>query len=129
VALWVRSYSTVDWLRMNQPATSVASLHRRLRFNDVYNLNPQPPPDSMTAAGRVIARRFKSDKISFWTADHNTLIPVGVGRSIPHWPLVLAATLLAALPWISASFSLRTLLIATTLIAILLGTAAYLHVW
>jgi hypothetical protein len=48
---------------------------------------------------------------------------------VPHWlPALLFATLAAA-PWISRSwrFSLRTLLIATTLVAILLGLIVWLR--
>jgi hypothetical protein len=47
--------------------------------------------------------------------------------AIPQWLLVLSVLLLAAAPWLrcSARFSLRTLLIATTLVAVVLG----LMVW
>jgi len=38
----------------------------------------------------------------------------------PHWFLVLISTAVAIVPWLPLRFSLRTLLIATTLIAILL---------
>jgi hypothetical protein len=40
---------------------------------------------------------------------------------IPHWVLVLLSAVFAALPWLPWKFSLRTLLIATTLIAVVLG--------
>jgi hypothetical protein len=46
----------------------------------------------------------------------------------PHWlPALLSATL-AVIPWISRSwrFSLRTLLIATTLVAVVLGLVVWL---
>jgi hypothetical protein len=119
--LWMRSYSRLDWLRINQPAKSVASLNGRLRFNDVYNLNASPP----RRAGSVIARRIAtSDKnISLWTADRDTLVATGVGLSIPHWSIVLAAAILTALPWTPVRFSLRSILIAMTLLAALLGVA------
>ena len=50
---------------------------------------------------------------------------------LPYWFLVAITLSLAAAPWIrwSKRFSLRTLLIATTLIAVLLATAAYLRLW
>ena len=41
--------------------------------------------------------------------------------SLPHWFVILIATALAASPWIKWRFSLRTLLIATTLVALALG--------
>ena len=44
---------------------------------------------------------------------------------LPHWFLAVAAITLAGVPWLrwSARFSLRTLLIATTLVAAVLGMA------
>jgi hypothetical protein len=48
--------------------------------------------------------------------------------AVPHWFLVAIFTTLAVLPWIrhlSRRFSLRTLLIATTLIAVVLGLVVY----
>jgi hypothetical protein len=47
---------------------------------------------------------------------------------MPNWLLVLVFATLAAVPWLpwwSKRFSLRTLLIATTLIAVILGAIVY----
>jgi hypothetical protein len=44
---------------------------------------------------------------------------------VPHWSLTVAFATLAALPWIPCRFSLRTLLIAMSLMAILLGLIVY----
>jgi hypothetical protein len=45
--------------------------------------------------------------------------------AIPYWfPVIIFATL-AALPWLPWRFSLRTLLIATTLVAIVLGLVVW----
>ena len=41
---------------------------------------------------------------------------------LPHWFAALCPAALAAIPWIRWRFSLRTLLIATTLVAAALGT-------
>jgi hypothetical protein len=43
----------------------------------------------------------------------------------PHWFVALLSATLAAAPWIPYCFSLRTLLIATTLVAVLLGAVIY----
>ncbi len=40
---------------------------------------------------------------------------------IPYWSVVLLAAMLAVVPWLRYRFSLQTLLIATTLIAVVLG--------
>jgi hypothetical protein len=43
---------------------------------------------------------------------------------IPHWFLALVAAALAGLPWLKWRFSLRTLLIAMTIVAVILGIVA-----
>jgi len=49
-----------------------------------------------------------------------------VGIQLPLWFVVLLVAVFTTLPWLRWRFSLRTLLIATTLVAILLGTAVVL---
>jgi hypothetical protein len=44
---------------------------------------------------------------------------------LPYWCLILISVAFAAVPWIHWRFSLRTLLIATTLIAVVLGLIVY----
>jgi hypothetical protein len=126
VVLWVRSYWQLDWLRVKQRAKSVASLEGRLRFNDVFNINPARPQ----RVGGLMINYFDGDSISVWSAPRGAVVPVGVGSSIPYWPLVLVTFTLAAVPCLPRRFSLRTLLITTMLVAVLLGLAAnYLHLW
>jgi hypothetical protein len=48
------------------------------------------------------------------------------GITLPHWCLILIASALAAVPWLRWRFSLRTLLIATTLIAVVLGIIVWM---
>jgi hypothetical protein len=45
--------------------------------------------------------------------------------SIPYWLLVLTLSSFSAIPWLKWRFSLRTLLIAMTLVAVGLGLAVY----
>ena len=57
-------------------------------------------------------------------------IPVGEGFRFPHWFLILVFGTFAITPWISSlryRFSLRTLLIATTLVAVVLGLIVWLR--
>jgi hypothetical protein len=44
---------------------------------------------------------------------------------LPHWFLITAFTAIAAAPWLRWRFSLRTLLIVTTLVAVGLGLIVY----
>jgi hypothetical protein len=45
---------------------------------------------------------------------------------VPHWAFLLSVTAIAASSWLSYRFSLRTLLIATTLVAVVLGLIVWL---
>jgi len=47
------------------------------------------------------------------------------GVSVAYWLLVLLAIAGAVMPWTERRFSLRTLLIATTVVAVVLGLAAW----
>jgi hypothetical protein len=44
----------------------------------------------------------------------------------PHWLPTVTVAILASLPWVSPRFSLRTLLIATTLVAVVLGLVVWM---
>ncbi len=48
---------------------------------------------------------------------------------IPYWFLTLLSAILATAPWLPRRFSLRTLLIATTLIAVVLGLIVAVLRW
>jgi hypothetical protein len=45
--------------------------------------------------------------------------------TVPYWFIVSAVAAMAYAPWISRRFSLRTMLIATTLVAVVLGLAVW----
>ena len=47
-------------------------------------------------------------------------VPLSIRLVLPYWSLVIVAGGFGAMPWIRR-FSLRTLLIATTLVAVVLG--------
>jgi hypothetical protein len=44
----------------------------------------------------------------------------------PYWILILGSATIAAVPWLRVRYSLRTLLIATTFIAVLLGMIVWM---
>jgi hypothetical protein len=46
--------------------------------------------------------------------------------AFPHWVLILFIGMIGALPWMPSRFSLRTTLIATALVAVVLGGIVYL---
>lgn len=48
-----------------------------------------------------------------------------VSAHFPHWSVLMVTTGLAIIPWLKYSFSLRTLLVATTVVAVVLGLAVW----
>jgi hypothetical protein len=71
------------------------------------------------SSGQFVAR---SDLPFTWLPNGNTFY-----ASLPHWPLVICGSAIALAPWFRARFSLRTLLIATTLVAVVLGLVVALR--
>lgn len=47
-------------------------------------------------------------------------------RVVPHWFITALLALVATIPWLRWHFSLRILLVATTLVAVILGLFAWL---
>jgi hypothetical protein len=112
VALWVRSYYRLDTM-MAWPGHTVSTIRGRM-FIDA----------------RFIHVDSSGEQSVFWYFA-GTSIPIDGGAAAlkaqaagtPIWLLILAAATLAAASWtrLSKRFSLHTLLIATTLVAVGLG--------
>jgi hypothetical protein len=129
IALWVRSYSYRDVIdRVRPPRYRVVESHRgRIEFSDMdiaTNLGNGWPAvaqnwtlKTYTTEYNVPRQRTVTLRPSFHRSPLRQIIVV------PHWlPASLAAIFVVA-PWIpwSPHFSLRTLLIATTLVAVALA--------
>jgi len=126
IALWVRSYSWFDmststsrhalsvtdgWLFWDTPIAAV--------------LKPKP------AAPRppVVKEHFGFVSLSLSVATVQPIDRFALmrrGKALPFWVPVLLAGTLAAVVWRHWKFSLRTLLIVTTLVALVLGLAVYM---
>ena len=128
--LWARSYRASDDVRIPLPGTNTLRL------------------DSMR--GRLILHMFHGyphlhhwdwiigypvDVPGMWDNYDQQVrawhwIPMGTATAeafvLPHWFPALLMGLLAAGVWVRYSFSLRTLLITTTLLALLLGLGVWL---
>jgi hypothetical protein len=118
--LWVRSYWREDTLVLSQPSTfiTVQSSRGEIEYFDGGWMDSRPNtsrwyieteparPDKETAeSGFTFTRlRYNESALTF-----------------PQWCPFLASTMLAALPWLRWRFSLRTLLICMTLVAVALG--------
>jgi hypothetical protein len=119
--LWVRSYWWHDLIPLNfgQPTVyAVRSANGRLTLSRSY--------DGNRSTGQILALRkdLATDDLAPYVW-HTTQVS---GRkrdalSTPIWILVLLSATVAAVSWarFAQRFSLRTLLIATTLVAVVLG--------
>jgi hypothetical protein len=129
IVLWVRRFSRDDDCRITLPATHAFTIHsmRGLVLVQVYKSNPE---DGWHWTTTMLGH----DPEGWSNFDSNVRawhwVPMGGSPqpfAIPHWFLIVLSTALAVTPWVhwSKQFSLRTLLVATTLVAVVLGAVVY----
>jgi hypothetical protein len=122
--LWVRSYSHGEGLLMPlNKGTRLASHRGRLDLE---------PDDRATQwEWRIEYANADLDPNYDWDRwERNTphwIIGQNIWVLVPHWFPLIVSGLLSAAPWLSWRYSLRTLLIATTLVAVLLGLIVWLR--
>ena len=140
IALWVRSYSARDMTRgviagshLHLNATSLNG-EAAIAF-DQWIGSPHPwifesvsNRENMIAVFSSVTGKPPLSWLGFrWQFKWNLVVVV-----FPYWFSVLISGTLAAIPWLpwwSNRFSLRTLLIATTLVAVVLGLIAAVLRW
>jgi hypothetical protein len=115
IALWVRSCWRTDILTMPRGAARVMLIScpgaiefQSLPWRTKLNLTSFP--------------RGRANTDIFWRwywGPRLTLVRV------PYWPIALFTAMTGAAPWLRWRFSLRTLLIGMTVVAILLGTLSF----
>jgi hypothetical protein len=126
IGLWVRSYWVGDAISWDQLPEQVAIISAVGGISYAEFANPagdgdgswriySQPIDPETKH-RAIILRFQ------WIRDVYDLHVI-----VPYWFPVLLAAAIGAAPWVrwSRGFSLRTLLIAATVVALVLGAAIY----
>jgi hypothetical protein len=130
IALWVRSYWRYD--QVSGPLTNPSLLVLRSSAGDL-TIRAAGDPYTRQSLGSDWLIKSGSQGINsqFWTDFARTLVYFhrisNNGIVLPHWFPIVGFTVLAVAPWIKCSrrFSLRTLLIATTLVAAMLGLIAW----
>jgi hypothetical protein len=124
IVLWVRSYWRHDILQFGEGralASCLGTVH-----TCVVSVGPALEPRWILTGSQLLKPNSQEYSFSFLGIGFSPA-PFWPGVVIPDWlPTLLFAGLTAA-PWLrwSKSFSLRTLLIATTLIAVTLGLICY----
>ncbi len=119
IVLWVRSYSIGDSAFLNS-MHSITSIRGRicLDVSIVWN-------EIVYASDPITLNVFRNDiRIESLEVDPGTHL-VRENVSAPHWIIVVPSLTLGVIPWLRVRFSLRTLLIATTLVAVMLGLAVW----
>jgi hypothetical protein len=117
IALWVRSYRWTD-STMTQPQAT--SYRGKLIVAEMFVFEFKRPT-AISSPPKYRFGIFSSSDVG------HELSPINPLFTIPYWSFVLVSGALAVAPWIrwSNRFSLRTLLIATTLVAVALAAIVY----
>jgi hypothetical protein len=126
-ALWVRSYWVLDDIVRTTPTVQQTVCSNKGVLHLVasdpsggYSLQPKP--------GTVTWNRYSRQPSDLRSGFYWTWSPKLKAIQSPYWFVILITAAAAAVPWLpwwSNRFSLRTLLIATTLVAIVLGLTIY----
>ena len=122
IVLWVRSYWFED---------SIARYNVRVGSNTGTIWTQVTPTFSYTFWYRRCVPLVKGANLfgapphfEYWQGQDPTGQPY-TRVCLPHWLFVFALLILALAPWIPGRFSLRNMLIATTLVAAVLGLAVH----
>jgi hypothetical protein len=143
-ALWVRSYWRDDgcnWYRLgHDDVFFFDSTMGRLRVQHELHAFENDGPEFFSDSKLAFTQSRGIVESPYWVFDgggrgrlpSSASAGFGIGSNrlgwgvmLPHWFLVLTAGILAAVPWIRPHFSLRTLLIATMLVAVGLGAIVW----
>jgi hypothetical protein len=120
VLLWVRSYWRIDYVAV-------------FRGGDAFGMDSvcgTVRPFFQNNGGWSDSSTYTNDRLGdMW--DHytppafswNNRLPAYLAGSCPHWFLAVIAVIFAAAPWLKWRYRVGTLLIATTLVAVVLGLA------
>ena len=124
VALWVRSYWWWDGIYGPGAPSAVSSLQGRLHF--VFQDFAIPPVGWTVTSREVETLGDNRPRLSGWESSSGFDVEVQDDLTViavPNWFLVALLGTISAVPWVKSfrRFSLRTLLIATTLVAVGLG--------
>jgi hypothetical protein len=132
LALWVRSYRHMDDLSWSIPTTRFwsSSIYGRLAIS-------WQPEDTVRIRKGFLTRKLlpthlrtarealrESETIPGFVVNRG---PGAFAFRIPYWLPVINIAALATAPWLRWHFRLRTLLIATTVMAVVLGLVVWVN--
>ena len=119
--LWVRSYGRIDTVSGNFRQQQFVHFKSHNGIFTAFTIHSIP---GASWKGKVKhAHVLEGQKWAFFAARSRRIISVAT----PVWPLVVVTLAASTLPWLSSRFSLRTLLIVTTVIALVLGLIVWAY--
>ena len=120
IVLWVRSYWFTDGTKNGGVVSTKGRIYLHQEFAYI-----QLPSEFVPANW---AHRSWLGVYTLVGPPETQIVPHGAGLSIPYWWLVSPMIVLSVVPWLHwpNRFSLRTLLIATTLVAVVLGVIVWM---
>jgi hypothetical protein len=111
LALWVRSFQYLDSVQLPW-GSSVSSVRGRILVDRPVGFAPTFPDEPFpTAQSGITSAPLNFFSVTFGSG----------GAALPMWSLILLSAILMSAFWFPERFSLRTLLMATTLVAVGLG--------
>jgi hypothetical protein len=128
IMLWVRSYWWTDsiWRYTPTGGTRIDSSYGKIivKVASVTGKVPAVVVDTKSVKNTLTteAAYFRMTFYVGFLFRHNA---IGFDLFVPYWFLASAFATVATVPWIRCRFTVRTLLIATTLVALVLGLAVY----
>jgi hypothetical protein len=125
IALWVRSFWYADDLGRYQNGSLYLIESACGSLRPVYS-SDEGPGAFWVYSCELLAYTNSYEHPIFGLDSKD--FPLYFQAYVPHWLLAIAFAVCAVVPWLhwSSRFSLRTLLIATTLVAVGLGAIAWL---
>ena len=128
VVLWVRSYWWWDWYNSRTVARQNVTIGSTqgwlgivIRIGTMPGVPPRPNSLVSVPVGELPAANGQWELNTF----HYPWGGWECSMTIPHCLLVVSTSMFAVAPWLPWRFGLRTLLTATTLVAVLLGMIVY----
>src|SRR5262249_23736797 len=126
IVLWVRSYWWADTIKFPTINSLLASsVPGRIRINVLDKKTNLGWPTGWVQVSKPVRPSPRPFQLGpAWNFQTNSR---DVYLSVPHWFSVLLLAIFAGIPWTrwQLRFALRTLLIAMTLVAIVLGIGVY----
>ena len=127
IALWMRSYWWMDRIEgMTLQGAKVTQIFKCSSLRGQITVVAVPTLRSIWSANLWRQRPFPAERCEGEPYGVLGFYSDEIHRSVPHWFPFTVVAILSVAPWIRWRFSLRTLLIATTLVGVILGFVVWL---